>query len=82
MNRYLNEKALQESIGGGPAYYRQAHLRPSSFAPNTLALHLAQMKQDREPAEKKYRLLRLKLPGRSHKEIRLPRWALLGKLSA
>ena len=40
-NRYLNEKAIQESIRGGPAYYRQAHR-----APNPMARYLAELKQE------------------------------------
>lgn len=77
-NRYLNEKGIKESISGGPAYYRQAHR-----APNPMARYLAEMKQEKqEQKSKKYRLLRLKLLGRADWYIRLPSWALLGKLSA
>jgi hypothetical protein len=75
MNRYLNEKAIEESIRGEPARYNQAHR-----GLNPMARYLAEMKQDRE--EKKYRLLSLRLPGLAARDIRLPRWAPLGKLSA
>jgi hypothetical protein len=48
-----------------------------------MAHHLAELKHERqERNEKKYRLLLLRLPGLASREIRLPRWALLGKLSA
>ncbi|MEO8285393.1 MAG: hypothetical protein ABI670_03035 [Chloroflexota bacterium] len=74
MNRYLNEKALKEAHENGPAYYRQAHR-----APNPMARYLAEMKM--EQPDRKYRLLRLKLPGLNARDLRLPRWALVGKLS-
>jgi len=78
MNRHLNERAMQESIRGEPARYNQAHR-----GLNPMAHHLAELKHERqERNEKKYRLLLLRLPGLASREIRLPRWALLGKLSA
>ena len=77
-NRLLNEMAMQESIRGGPACYRPAHR-----APNPMARHLAEMRQEREQASKpkSHRLLQLKLPGLGALNLRLPAWALLGKLS-
>jgi hypothetical protein len=83
-NRYLNERAIQESIRSEPARYNQAHR-----GLNPMARYLAELKQmdeERENrpeiAEKRYRMLRLRLPGLPARDIRLPRWALLGKPSA
>lgn len=79
MNRHLSEIAMRESIRGEPARYNQGHR-----GLNPMARHLAELKHERQQnrEEKKYRLLHLRLPGLASREIRLPRWALLGKLSA
>ena len=75
VNRYLAEKGLEEHVGGGPARYRQDHL-----APNPMARYLAEMREAK--AEGKHRLLRLKLPGLKPVDVRLPVWALVGRLVA
>ena len=45
-NRYLNERAIQESIKGEPARYNQAHR-----ALNPMARYLAELKQMDEERE-------------------------------
>jgi hypothetical protein len=78
LNSYLSQKVMQETLHGGPAHYRQAH---QGTNPN--AQHLAELKQGRaDQAEGRHRLLTLKLPGPRSVSVRLPKWALVGRLSA
>jgi hypothetical protein len=75
LNRHLGDQMLSESIKGGAAHFRPAHQ-----AANPQAQHLAELKQ--EKAEKKHRVLCLRLPGMAPRYLRLPQWALVGRLSA
>jgi hypothetical protein len=75
VNRFLAEKQLEEAARGGPARYRPDHL-----APNPMARYLAEMRVAK--AEGRHRLLRLRLPGLEPVDVRLPVWALVGRLSA
>ena len=75
VNRYLAEKRLEEAARGGPARYR-----PDHQAPNPMARYLAEMREAK--AGGKHRLLRLRLPGLEPVDVRLPVWALVGRLSA
>ena len=77
MNRFLAEKQLEEAVRGGPARFRPDHL-----APNPMARFLAEMREAKAEGRKWHRLLRLRLPGLKPVDVRLPVWALVGRLSA
>lgn len=75
MNRLLVEKQIEEAVRGGPARFRPDHL-----APHPMARFLAEMREAK--ADGKHRLLRLRVPGLKPVDVRLPVWALVGRLSA
>ena len=80
MNRYLNEQVMREMVQGGPAYYRQAHQ-----ATNTLAQYRElDEEQDVEELEavKRHRTLCVRLPWMAARCVRLPKWVLVGRLTA
>jgi hypothetical protein len=74
LNSYLNEKAMQEALRGGPAYYRKAHLHSD---PN--AQYKAELKA--EGAERRHRVLSVKVAGMWRVNLRLPRWVPVGRLN-
>ena len=77
LHRYLNEQVLAETLKGGPAYYRPAH---QDTDPLTARLH-AELR-DEKKANGTHRMLRLKLPGLAPRYLRLPKWVLVGRLTA
>ncbi len=74
-NRYLKEAIISESARGGQAYYRAKH-----HGANAQSVHLADLRELRRA--KAHRVLRVKLFAMPAIQIRLPRWTLIGRLSA
>lgn len=74
-NRYLKEAIISESARGGQAYYRAKH-----HGTNEQSVHLADLRELKRA--KAHRVLRVKLFSMPAIQIRLPRWALIGRLSA
>ena len=74
-NRYLKEAIISESARGGQAYYRAKH-----HGANPQSVHLADFGELQKA--KAHRVLRVKLFAIPAIHIRLPRWALIGRLSA
>ena len=74
-NRYLKEAIISESARGGQAYYRAKHQ-----GANPQSVHLAELREQRQ--SKAHRMLRIKFFAMPLIQIRLPRWALIDRLSA
>ena len=75
MDRFLNEKVMQEQLRGGPARYRQAHQGMDPHAEYRLELGESRKGMG-------HRALLLKLPWLPTLQLRLPGWARVGKLTA
>jgi hypothetical protein len=74
MDQY-NHKIIEESVRGGPAYYR-----PSHHASDPHAKHRAQDREDREARQvRRGRVLCVKLPW-VFAIIKLPVWSPIGRL--
>ena len=73
-NRYLKEAIISESARGGQAFYRAKHQ-----GENPQSVHLAELREMQHG--KAHRVLSFKLFAMPAVSIRLPVWALIGKLS-
>jgi hypothetical protein len=77
LNNLLNEKVMIETLHGGPAHHRQAHLRTDPDA-----RWKAELRAEKADAQRQHRMLTLRLPGVWTVSVRLPRWVPVGRLTA